>query len=59
MSLRQSRGGSITEIPSELPATTSKSVEAEVSEDIDEVPPHKRLPSWANIPGVKSIDDLI
>lgn len=49
----------ITEIPSELPATTSNSVEAEVSEEIDEVPPHKRLPSWANIPDVKSIDDLI
>ncbi|SUA58899.1 Uncharacterised protein [Oligella ureolytica] len=49
----------ITEFPSELPATTSKSLEAEVSEEIDEIPPHKRLPSWENIPGVKSIDDLI
>lgn len=28
-------------------------------EDIDEVPPHKRLPSRANVPDVKSIDDLI
>lgn len=38
--------------------TKKESSKSEAQDNEKEVPQHKRLASWANIPGVKSIDDL-
>lgn len=45
--------------PSASPKHPSPTKVTEDDKDRKEkVPQHKRLPSWANIPGVESIDDL-
>lgn len=46
------------EITNEIQITTNKESSKTEIQHKDEVPQHKRLPSWANIPGVESIDDL-
>ena len=43
---------------SEAPALTDKNlVQSKTTED-EEVPVHKRMPDWFNVPGINSIDDL-
>ena len=43
---------------SEAPTLTDKnSVQSKTTED-EEVPVHKRMPDWFNVPGFNSIDDL-
>ena len=43
---------------SEAPTLTDKnSVQSKTTED-EEVPVHKRMPDWFNVPGINSIDDL-
>ncbi len=43
---------------SEAPTLADKnSVQSKTTED-EEVPVHKRMPDWFNVPGINSIDDL-